>query len=503
MAMLSQRSTYHAEKFRYRHSDGYERTADFGPRLYALVFCLAFSLLYLIGKSGLFSWAMLLFNIVWLLVGGPSIYPLCSSFFISNELASFASIVAWYLLNRDKRDIHRDRIANLKVDKPVVVMACLILAVSYFQSANLGTVVNTIASSVYIGFLLFLIYSLKGVYDKIELYPAIRLFAISEVVVSLLMVVKVGLNPGDSHTGTLGNAHFFGLSMCILLFLLAYYRRVSGRKLNMGDCALYLLIGFSLYEADAKAVIVAGIICVLFLWLIRTLGKRFSAFRYDLAIFLVFTTALVVCLSLVIQSDVVKSTFLSEDFPLHDMFAESIYNDSLGLNKTEYFSGTITDMFRNGHIVMGYGLGQYGSRFANLFGYTYTYRESSALNQLVSQIFSSHMIPEYAAYASQYNDEVVKAIRWYSAVMTYPFSSFIALIGEMGLLGVILLTYLAKSVRVSPIAATCIAYFYGACIVDMYFDHIQLIGLVILVIMAMPPTETGPKPDSRTQWLWR
>lgn len=464
------------------------------PCIYAISFGVSFSLLFLAGKSGLFSWFVLFFDIVWLLVGKPSVYPLCASFFIGNELASFANIIAWYLLNRDKVSWRKTRLTDVKTDRPVIFLVCVLLGLSFLQSARLGTIANTVVSSIYIGFLIVMMCALRGAFEPDELHSAALVFALGEIMASITIVLKIGLRPGDGHFGTLGNAHFLGLVMSILLFLLAYFRRSSGRALGFKDLALYGAILFVLYEADAKSVIGAGLVCVLCIWAIRQLGKIVDVFKPDAAIFIAVATVVLIGASLLIENESVKSALLSNECPLQAFFADSIYDDSLGINKSEYFAGTVTDMVGNGHLLFGYGLGQYGSRFANLFGYSYTYRESSAINELVSRIFSSHMIPEYAIYASKYSDQAVRAIQWHSAVMTYPFSSFMALIGETGLIGVVLLIRLVGSVKDSSISGTCLAFFFGACIFDMYFDHIQLIGLLLLVMMTMIPV-TSPEEE--------
>ena len=492
---FSNRSVGHG---RTRSNGSHEKDAS-APYLYAVVFGISFSLLYLIGKSGFFSWFVLVFDAAWLLAGGPSILPLCASFFINNELASFANIVVWCLLNRDKAGLRKLRFTDVRIDKTVIFLVCVLLALSFFQSARLGTIVNTVVSACYLGFLVVMASLLKGTFEPDELQSAALVFAVAEIIASVAIVLKAGIKPGDGHYGTLGNAHFFGLVMCIILFVLAYFRRTSGRALKFNDLLLYAAILFALYEADAKSVLGAGLVCVAAIWLIRKLGKSIEIFRDDAVVFVIIATAVLVGASLIAENDTVKSFLLSNDFPLHEFVADTFYDDSLGINKTEYFAGTVTDMLNNGHLVFGYGLGQYGSRFANLFGYTYTYRETSAINQLVSQVFSSHMIPEYAAYASKYNDQTVKAIQWYSAVMTYPFSSFMALVGETGLIGVFLLIRLVRSVKFSSISGTCLAFFFGACIFDMYFDHIQLIGLLLLVMMTMIPTAFCSEESARSQ----
>lgn len=91
------------------------------------------------------------------------------------------------------------------------------------------------------------------------------------------------------------------------------------------------------------------------------------------------------------------------------------------------------------------------------------------------------MLPEYAYYASKYNAEVVSVIQWYSAVLSYPFSSVVALMAETGIVGIALLARILLRARLNYTAQLVVAFFFGACITDLYFDHIQSVGIAILV----------------------
>lgn len=95
------------------------------------------------------------------------------------------------------------------------------------------------------------------------------------------------------------------------------------------------------------------------------------------------------------------------------------------------------------------------------------------------------MIPEYIPYASAYNADVVSRIQWLSAVLTYPFSSLVALLGETGLLGVGLVGLMLCRLRLGSCSQALVSLFIGACITDLYFDHIQVVGLLIMVIAGL------------------
>ena len=69
-------------------------------------------------------------------------------------------------------------------------------------------------------------------------------------------------------------------------------------------------------------------------------------------------------------------------------------------------------------------------------------------------------------------------------MLTYPFASLVTLIGEGGLLGVAIMGLMLKKARLSPVSQFCVAFFIGICLTDIYFDRIQILGILIMLCAA-------------------
>lgn len=457
------------------HSRSDEKSSFY---FYAGIFALSFSAMYVAGVESFHSWFVVALNVIWLLLGKQQVLALLSSFLISNELAAYCSVVVWLLL----APRNRGRAPRMKIDRMSLVLICLILANSVLQSYRLGTLANTIAYCGYIALLTWIGRRAFLVITKRDLMSAMKALAAAEAFVSLLIVIRYGVEPSDVHYGTFGNAHYCGLICGVMLLLIACESIGAKRALLSSGTLLCILLALVIYLADAKAVIGAGAICVGILIIFRIFDRRGAGSSLPLIGTMITVLVSMVVLSFLFYLPVFRNLVTSKDFPLSQFFNEYVYFQGLGANKFEYIAGTLSQMTESGRLAFGYGLGDYGSRFANLFGYTYTYRPPGALNDLVASVFESHMLPEYAKYASRYSYDVVSVIQWYSAVLSYPFSSVIAVFAETGVVGIILIMKLLYKARLSMPVQIALAFFFGACITDLYIDHIQSIGIMAVVL---------------------
>ena len=444
--------------------------------IYCSLFCLLYCVLYAVGQQSLFSWAVLFMDVLCLAMKKPSIPILYSAFLVGNELASILILIVWMLMSRS---VDLRRIASCKISKGILALAVFMVALSFGQAAREGTIANVVLSCTYLLIVGLVIFSCRQAVTYKDVLSTTCCMVVAEFIVSLMICLKVGFNPGDSHYGTMSNAHFIGV-VCSLALVLVCFAWLKRKEISTGHAlALIAMLVFIMWEADAKAAIGAGFISLVVFGLFWTVKTGYST------IVVYLWTAVLVFLagSLLLQVPSVQAFLLSPDFPLHGFFSDYVYESGLQ-NKFDYFMGTASQMISDGHIIYGYGLGTYGSRFANMLGYTYTYRDPSAINELAAALFSSRMIPEYAQFASQYNDAVVAVIHYFSAVLTYPFASFVALIGEGGLIGVAIVGYMLRKAKLSPMAQFCVAFLIGICLTDLYFDRIQTLGLVIMMCAA-------------------
>ncbi len=439
-------------------------------------FCFLFCILYLVGQQSIFPWVILLMDVLVLSMRKSSVPVLCSALLVGNELASILILLIWMVMSRD---ISLKLISTCRFDKGVLALISLIFAASFAQAWRAGTIANIILSGTYLLIVAFVAFACSQSITYRRALGSAVCFVIAEFIVSLFICFMNGFEPGDLHYGTLGNAHFIGIA-CSLFLLLILHAFFKQKVISLTHAfALIAMLAFMMWEADAKAAIGAGFIalcCFLPFWAINKSRTAISIYLW--------TTVLVFLIgSLALQIQDIETMLTRPDFPLHGFFNEYVYNSGLQ-NKFDYFMGTTSQMLNDGHIVSGYGLGTYGSRFANMLGYTFTYRDPSAINDLAATLFKSRMIPEYAQFASQYNQSVVDVIHSFSAVMTYPFASLVALIGETGLIGVITVGVILKKSNLSAMSQMCVAFFIGACLTDLYFDHIQTTALLLMMCAA-------------------
>lgn len=450
--------------------------ASYFQIIYCSLFCILYCGLYAVGQQSLFSWAILAVDVLCLAMRKPSLPVLYSAFLVGNELASILILVVWMLMSES---VNLTRLASLRISKSVLCLVALIVALSFGQAAREGTIANIILSCTYLLIVGLVVFSCWQAVTYKSVLSVTCCMTVAEFFVSLLICLKTGFEPGDAHYGTMGNAHFIGIvcSLALVFIVFAWIRR---KEITAAHAlTLILMLSFMMWEADAKSAIGAGFISLALFglfWFVR-------ASHGTIAVYLWATVFLFLLGSLLLQVPNVQAFLLSSDFPLHGFFSNYVYENGLQ-NKFDYFMGTASQMISDGHIFYGYGLGTYGSRFANMLGYTYTYRDPSAINELAAALFRSRMIPEYAQFASQYNESVVAVIESFSAVLTYPFASLVTLIGEGGILGVAIMGLMLKKARLSPVSQFCVAFFIGICLTDIYFDRIQILGFLIMLCAA-------------------
>lgn len=150
--------------------------------------------------------------------------------------------------------------------------------------------------------------------------------------------------------------------------------------------------------------------------------------------------------------------------------------------KFNYIRGTFLNELQGIRFFTGYGLGQYGSRIANLFAYDVMWRTDNGVNNLIAAFFAPHHIPEYVKYIEFYDEYFVSQIGWRSAVLSYPFNSFTALLAETGIIGVILSAGVINSYARKSYCSIIAYYFLAANFFDLYFDNYPCVALIIVIL---------------------
>lgn len=349
---------------------------------------------------------------------------------------------------------------------------------SLISAFHSQTLINIVLYMGYLSILILTYYSFKNQFTFEEIYLECKKYIKLEFIVTFMLFLKCGnLEPSDYYCGTFGNAHFLGIW---LLFCLIVIFRYNTCELNMRTASIirkeFWCISLNLvmlYLADAKhidAVFVASIFVYIFV-------KRFvNKNKQILVVGLVLTGAIYIVVN-VLQVSMVKNYIRTKS----DYVYTYLYNDDFNY-KYNYYYGTLNKQLTGVHMLIGYGFGQYGSRIANMCGYESMHKENTQLNKIIEEYIPSNIIPEYEIYASQYSEYIASIIQWRSAVLTYPFNSFIALIAENGILGLGLWFYIFNRLSKRSKCSFLTIFILNLFLFDMYFDYIFCIGFYILII---------------------
>lgn len=281
-------------------------------------------------------------------------------------------------------------------------------------------------------------------------------------IVSILIEYLITHETMDALTGTMISAHYLGVFLLIYAYILWKSKiLLKTTKAAMALKMIILIIG--LYFVDAKHVV-----CVFFFSIM--LARIFSKLKIKnrLTITMLSITMFIVLVLWCISSGLFD-TVISSYPTIATYVLNGEYNKKLQfyLNTFEQLKGL------NG--LLGYGVGQYGSQICLTFAKGIIYSWDTSLSGYV------YAITPYA--------DAIKGImtQWYveigivisSMVLGYPLVSFIALVAELGLVGLfIFMQILDKKFRGSE--AIFIMMFLIMTNFDTYFE-IPCVFVLILI----------------------
>lgn len=439
--------------------------------------------------SSIAMFSMLCFNsFLYLSNRRSSELALMSSFLMPGEIFPTINLILGLLI--------QDRNTIKKIDKfdiPSVFLFFIILIYSLISAIVTKAIPNFAFSVLYLVLVFFIFYRGKKNIGIAGIVISEKKFIIIEFVVTIIIVIRNrSLTPGDIFSGSLESAHWFGNWLIIALVLLFYNGKgVSGLKLKKKwfkrNIVYILLITIMLYLADAKSLLIAffiGIVGYLVFDFIFRCKYSFLIFSitFCLSLFFLFYLLYYTPLKeLIIQNSSVLSTYLYQ----------------IGWNgKFEYIRGSLLEELSMPYFLFGYGLGQYGSRVANMFAYNVMWRADNSINNLIKMLFEPHCIPQYAKYIKFYNADFVAQIGWRSAVMSYPFNSITAMIAETGLIGVVFFSYFFNKYLSKSNCRVLGFYFFVACLFDLYFDNLPCLALLIVIILNTTPPKKKIIPNT-------
>ena len=363
-----------------------------------------------------------------------------------------------------------------KIKKRTLLLMIWFSAVSLLSGVYYSTVFNSIFYFSYL-ILLWITYKYIRVdMDCYEIKSILKKFLLLQAIITVEIVIKYhSFIPGDIFGGTIMNAHFFSNWLILTCFVYIYVLKKM-RRISIIDIGYLISTIIMLILASANAVVIAAVLAIMIYSVLKY--KRLSD-KNDLFWMICFTYLFFAIFLRVLQVPQIKNIIQNKSTYLN------LYLYSKGWNyKFQYFYGTLFDSLKGIRLFTGYGLGQYGSRVANAFAYDVMWRASNGINNFIASVFPSSYVPQFARYISFYTEDFVNSILWRSAVMSYPFSSFMALLAETGVIGVILVARWLNGKFKHMECKIIIYYFLIVCIFDIFFDDYQCV-LPLIFFLSM------------------
>lgn len=454
--------------------------------VYFFVVISAYILLVLFDAKPLFAVVGIIINTLFCFASRSQQAALLSSFLLGNEFACVVNLLICAILSKKHIQFN---LLKTKMPGGVLIILALVLMSSLLNTGALGTSINFVVECFYLAFLAFIFFLFRGMYSPVDLWRVSYGFVLLEAVSVFMSCVQYGFVPGDSNSGTFGNAHALGIWSLVVCIVGYDAMKRSESPISRGYLvSFFVAVVFCFLMSDTKAPAICGLLAVFLYCIVVLLGSKKHAATIAFVLFIVVFSSMVFLLS----SPSVKNA-LENNGVLSSFSSTYLYDEELSIKFT-YFSGTLNEEVSSGRVIYGYGLGQYGSRVSNLFGYDYMYRDDNAVNSFIANNFESKMLDEYQRYASMYTPQIHQQIGNYSALALYPFSSLMALIAETGILGIIFLAIIIDKARLSRYGGAVLLFFVGCCVMDTFFDQVVIVGFVLAYLANM--SENGRVAES-------
>lgn len=441
------------------------------------VFYLLIFLLFVITKKSAVLYGTCVITLLGLSLGYLSLETaFVFSVMVGSELACFINIFICIFFIFIKK-----KLSKIKYEKNVSVLVAFLIMVALVNMTISGAVYNTLFGIMYYVIVFLIAISVKDNFDENRLVDALKVGLISQFICGVVIIVlERSFFPGDIHCGTFSDANYSVIFLITALFYILKYYHSNGMLLKHVIKKLYLyIVGAIIFIilGSAKNVLVGLVLAIIVYSMVKKITKSKS--RQIINSIIVMYIALF-CGIVFMHSQAINS-FLMTVAPQE--LGIYFYNKEYSF-KYDYFAGTIFEELAGPRVLFGYGIGQYGSRVANMFGYNSMYREDNSINRIVANHFDEQILPNYKKYASKYSKEIAEGIRWRSAVLTYPFSSVIAFLAETGIIGLFFMMYIWGRAGNRSKYGFLVTFLFSICIFDIYFDHVCVTALIVTLLLS-------------------
>lgn len=406
-------------------------------------------------------------------------YAFLISLIIGSEIISVFNIAICILFL-----LLKNGIAKKKINKMMFLCVTVIVSSSVINMMISGAIYNTIFGLTYYVVVYIIAIVVQNQFDEINIVESIKSLLVIEFFCGFIIFFKSSnYYWGDIHKGSFENAHYFAFwLLCLITYWILHYksRGMSIAKWFVDNWIYAIFSIVFLYLSDGKNIIVSFIlaVCVYCFSFIFSKNTKSRIFMSIIILYIGMFSAL-----LILHTERVENYIYSK-YPALGIY---VY-DSAYSYKTQYFEGTLFDELTGVRAVFGYGIGEYGSRWANLLGYNSMYREDNVINDFVADHFDAFILPNYQKYVSKYNDELVSIIKYRSAVLSYPFSSIIAFLAENGIIGLLFMSYIWGKLGDKSSYGFMVIFLFSSCVFDIYFDHICLTSLILALVSSQSKT---------------
>jgi hypothetical protein len=313
----------------------------------------------------------------------------------------------------------------------------------------------------------------------------VKIFMFSLVILQVILLVFQGwiagsYSPGDWAIGTFLDAHKLGFILSFAMFYFGF-KWVSDRKWSY---LFYVcLISPFLYMCDAKAVLLSAFLAVILLSLMSLVNAKIASIIFNR----VFAFYVAIALLLVLVTFPFTSTLLNTWADFSDTYLYGDYTSS----KYQIYVKVWVDMFHDSpfHWLLGVGPGSLASKASNMLSADILWKPDGGIANLLP-VSSSSWTKDYMAGLFGYR--VVDKIPYVSAVLVYPFSGFISIKAELGLLGLALYLYVnfymlkkgiyGRDSSLNKTLALSGVVIFISLLFDNYHEQLPIIGLFFLFL---------------------
>lgn len=300
---------------------------------------------------------------------------------------------------------------------------------------------------------------------------------------------------GDFIRGTFISAHYFGVFLVIILNIYIFkvietikeetseidilkqtkqiVKIIIKDKNIIRYSAIIILALFMIKVSDAKHVILVYIITLIIMKIVDYISKNnqvvIGGIVFSVCVFLV----VIICRTTFIQETLRKT--------IPDT-GQYVYNDKYNM-KFQFLDRTLFNLSAK-DILIGKGLGTYGSQISNYLAYNEFYHDYNENDIRAQGYIKSFINKEYGQnikdlMTKDFVDNVWKT----SFVLSFPLQSFTSIIIELGLIGFIAMLYVLQSISNKKRNQYIIVFFMILSIFDIYFEVPSVFMLIMLLVI--------------------